>query len=241
MRRLFVSPERLGDAQLVLDGDAHQHLGRVLRARPGDTLVVFDGQGNEWNAEVIETGRERTTLRVGARRPALPPPVRVTLLQAMARGERMDWIVQKTCELGVARIVPVLTSRVVPRGPASSPRRARWQKIAQEAARQSGRADVPAVDEAVSLADAVAAADPQDLRLLLWEQSRGQPLRLALPPSPRATTLLVGPEGGFAEEEVAAAEAAGFTAVTLGPRILRVETAAIVAVTLVQASAGGLD
>ena len=241
MRRLFLPPERLTAQRLILDGDEHQHLGRVLRARPGDQVVVFDGRGNEFDAEVVAAGRDTTELALGARRAALAATVRITLLQSVARGERMDWIVQKTCELGVARIVPVLTSRVVARPAGSPTRRARWEKIAREAARQSGRADVPEVSEPISLGRALAESDPQDLRLALWEVSRGQPLRKALPSTPRPTTVLVGPEGGFSDDEIAAAKAAGFQIVTLGPRILRVETAALVAVTLVQASAGGLE
>jgi 16S rRNA (uracil1498-N3)-methyltransferase len=241
VRRLFLPPERLATQHLILDGDEHRHLGRVLRARPGDKVVIFDGRGNEFDAEVVASGRETTELALGARRDALPATIRLTLLQSVARGERMDWIVQKTCELGVARIVPVLTSRVVARPAGSSTRRARWEKIAREAARQSGRADVPDVAEPVSLAQALATSDAQDLRLCLWEVSRGRALRAALPQPPRSTTVLVGPEGGFSEAEIAAAEAAGFLTVTLGPRILRVETATVVAVTLIQASAGGLE
>jgi 16S rRNA (uracil1498-N3)-methyltransferase len=241
VRRLFLPPERLGTQRLILDGDEHRHLGRVLRARTGDKVVIFDGRGNEFDAEVVATGRETTELALGARRDALPATIRLTLLQSVARGERMDWIVQKTCELGVARIVPVLTSRVVARPAGSPTRRARWEKIAREAARQSGRADVPDVAETVSLAQALATSDAQDLRLCLWEVSRGRALRAALPQPPRSTTVLVGPEGGFSEDEIATAEAAGFLTVTLGPRILRVETAAVVAVTLIQASAGGLE
>lgn len=241
MRRLFVPPERLTAQRLILDGGEHRHLGRVLRARPGDQVVVFDGQGHEFDAEVVSVGRDTTELKMGAARDALPATVRLTLLQSVARGERMDWIVQKTCELGVTRIVPVLTSRVVARPGGSPTRRARWEKIAREAARQSGRADVPAVDEPVSFAQALAESDPHDVRLVLWEMARGRAFRAALPEIPRSTTVLVGPEGGFSREEIDAAEAAGFVTVTLGPRILRVETAAVVAVTLIQASAGGLE
>ena len=160
----------------------------------------------------------------------------------------MDLIVQKTTELGVARIVPVVTERSVARPEPA--RRARWEKIARQAARQCGRADVPRVDEPLALAAAVTASDLPATRFALWEAERGQSLRARLAthmaeppggPNP-ATALLVGPEGGFPRSEIALAAAAGFVPVSLGPRILRrVETAAIVAVALVQALAGGLD
>ncbi|HEY2901806.1 MAG TPA: 16S rRNA (uracil(1498)-N(3))-methyltransferase [Polyangia bacterium] len=242
MHRVFVAPEKLGGARVVLDGEAHHHLSRVLRARAGDQVIVFDGQGTEIDAQVTSTDAKTTELRLGDRRAsAVAPSVRITLLQALARGEKMDWIIQKTCELGVARVVPVLTGRTVAPPAQAAARQQRWQRIAREAARQCGRADVPAIDAPVPLAAAVAAVDAGDLRLVLWEASTGKPLRTALPAAPRPATLLVGPEGGFSAAEIALAEAAGFVAVGLGRRILRVETAAVVAVALLQFAAGGLD
>jgi 16S rRNA (uracil1498-N3)-methyltransferase len=242
VHRVFVAPEKLGGGHVVLDGEAHHHLARVLRARVGDPVVVFDGQGTEIDAQVTGTDAKTTTLLLGERRvSAAVPSVSITLLQALARGEKMDWIIQKTCELGVARIVPVLTERTVAPPLQTPARQQRWQRIAREAARQCGRADLPTIDAPLSLAAALAAVDANDLRLVLWEASVDRPLRAALPAVARATTLLVGPEGGFSAAEIAVAEAAGFTAVGLGRRILRVETAAVVAVALLQFAAGGLD
>ena len=241
--RLFVPAERLAGARLVLADDDHQHVARVLRARAGDRLTLFDGAGAEVDAEVARVGKRDTELVLGARRAGslTAAPVAITLLVAPPRGERMDLVVQKTTELGVARIVPVVTERSVARPEPA--RRARWEKIAREAARQCGRADVPRVDEPTALAAAVVAPDLPATRFALWEAERGQSLRarLAATPPPPAAALLVGPEGGLPPEEIATAAAAGFVPVSLGPRILRVETAAIVAVALVQAAAGGLD
>jgi 16S rRNA (uracil1498-N3)-methyltransferase len=173
------------------------------------------------------------------------------LLQSLARGDRMDWIVQKTTELGVAAIIPVAAGRSVARVEpgAAAPRRARWEKIAREAARQCGRADVPIIREPLALAGALDAGREEargaGAQLALWEASRGRSLRQALATVPESTTptvtLLIGPEGGFAASEMSAATDAGFEVVGLGPRILRVETAAVVAVALAQAAAGGLD
>jgi 16S rRNA (uracil1498-N3)-methyltransferase len=152
----------------------------------------------------------------------------------------MELIVQKTTELGVASIVPVTSTRAVVR--ASPHQRQRWQSIANQASRQSGRADIPTVTDLMPLAEAVArAAGAASPRLMLWEGERAQSLGTALTDGPRAVSLLVGPEGGFAPEEVELAAAAGFVPVGLGPRILRSETAAIVAVALAQAAAGGLE
>jgi 16S rRNA (uracil1498-N3)-methyltransferase len=256
-RRLFVAPERLEEARLagdrlVIDGPDHKHVARVLRARPGDALVLFDGTGVEIDAEVVNVGTRDAELSLGARRAvaATAAPVAITLLVAVPRGERMDFLVQKATELGVGRIVPVVSGRSVARPEAGTTRVGRWEKIAREASRQCGRADVPRVDPPTPLSAAVSGTDLPRLRFATWEATRGQSLHRALTASFAAATaaehpigvaLLVGPEGGLSEEEVTAAAANGFVAVTLGPRILRVETAAIAAVTLAQAAAGGMD
>jgi 16S rRNA (uracil1498-N3)-methyltransferase len=240
-RRLYVPGERLAGPHVTLTGPEHRHVARVLRARPGETLTLFDGAGGEVEAEVARVERDETELRLGARRVVAGPAVAITLLTAVPRGPRMDFLVQKTAELGVSRIIPVLTERSVARPDAEAGRRARWEKIAQEAARQCGRADVPAVDPPVSLAAALVLPGLPPRRLALFEGERTRSLRAALagaPPAPAA--LLVGPEGGFAAAEVAAAAAAGFEPVGLGERILRVETAAIVGVALVAEASGML-
>jgi len=240
-RRLFVPGERLGGSRLTLTGPEHRHIGLVLRARPGDTLTLFDGVGGEVEAEVIRVERTETELALGARRTVAGPAVSLTLLCAVPRGPRMDLLVQKTSELGVARIVPVVTERSVVRPGAEAGKRARWEKIAREAARQCGRADLPIVDPPVALAEALAEPNLPARRLALFEGERSLSLRAALSGTePAATALLVGPEGGFSPAELTVARAAGFEAVGLGERILRVETAAIVAVALVAGAYGML-
>jgi 16S rRNA (uracil1498-N3)-methyltransferase len=238
-RRLFVPGERLAGRQVTLTGPEHRHVGRVLRARPGDTLTLFDGAGGEVEARVVRVARDATELALGARRELAGPAVPITLLCAVPRGPRIDFLVQKTTELGVARIIPVVTDRSVARPDVEGGRRDRWEKIAREAARQSGRADVPVVDAPAALAIALAASGLPPRRWALYEGEKRQSLRGALQGvEPAATALLVGPEGGFAAAEVDAVEAAGFETVGLGDRILRVETAAVAAVTLVGAAYG---
>lgn len=241
MPRVHLPAETLAGPEVVVSGDAFKYLSRVLRLRPGDELQVFDGAGNEIDASVDEVGSKSARLRLHARRRVSTASASIVLLQAVAKGEKMDWIVQKTTELGVARIVPVLAARSVAR-PSGDARATRWQTIAREAARQSGRADVPDVASPAPLADALVTLGAEaGARLIVYERARGAPLRRAVGTDARAVVLLVGPEGGFAPEEVEAATAAGFAAVGLGPRVLRVETAALVAVALVQAAIGGLD
>jgi len=248
--RLFVPPDELSGEAVTIEGEGHRHLARSLRAAVGDAVTVFDGRGTEIEARIERVGRRATVLSLGRRRVATTAPeVDITLLQGLARGDRMDAIVQKTTELGVARIVPVITLRSAPAAAAATAARLRrWLTIAREAARQSERADVPAILPPVPLADALARplSDPTDvLRLALWEESRGPGLgdhleRVRSDKTPPPVILLVGPEGGFAVEEIDGARAAGFTVASLGRRVLRVETAAMVAVALVQAAAGGL-
>lgn len=241
--RLFVAPSALapeGD-HLRVSGPAYRHLVKVLRLGPGAAVTLFDGRGHEIDAQVETVHADTADLRLGERHLRPPPPVQITLLQAVAKGDRMDWLLQKTTELGVTRICPVITQRVVVRlePDAAGAKQRRWQTIVQEAARQCGRADVPTVEAPIALAEALARNDAER-RLVLWEAQTGPSLVGRLGPEDRNVSLLVGPEGGFGPDEITMAESAGFEAVTLGPRILRTETAAMVAVALVQAAAGGL-
>jgi 16S rRNA (uracil1498-N3)-methyltransferase len=224
-------------------GPDHRHLARVLRVRTGDPVTLFDGAGVEVAARVGRVGRTEVELLLGERREggaAGSTAAPIVLLTAVPRGGRMDLLVQKTSELGVGRIVPLLTARSVARPEAG--RRVRWEKIAREAARQCGRSDVPVVDDPISIESALGSTALPARRFALWEGEHGRSLgaTLAETPGPAATALLVGPEGGLTAVEVEVARAAGFVPVGLGPRILRVETAAIVAVTLVQNACGGL-
>ncbi len=241
--RLFVPPSQLPDngGTLRVTGPPHHHLARVLRLAVGDDVIVFNGQGEEIDASLVRVEAEFAELILGARRQRPTSPAQVVLLQAVAKGDRMDLILQKTTELGVAQIWPVITSRSVVRlnAEAAAGKQQRWQTIAQEAARQCGRADVPLVQTPQPLIEALAALTTMR-RFVLWEGEHGQPLVGSVLPSDTRVALLVGPEGGLSEAEVAQARAAEFEPVTLGPRILRTETAAIVAVALVQAATGGL-
>ena len=243
MARLFVSPDKLQGDRATLDEAAHRHLVKVLRLAPGATFGVFDGRGTEIEARIESIGRASVDIVLGARRRLPAPACAITLLQSPPRGDRMDLSVQKNTELGVARIVPVLTERgVVKPGSDGRDRQRRWQTIAEEAARQSGRADVPEVANVVALAEALGKISvPAGSRFVLWEEERAQSFHQALAAGPREVAVLVGPEGGFPAAEVELCRASGFQAAGLGWRVLRSETAAIVAVALAQAAAGGLD
>jgi 16S rRNA (uracil1498-N3)-methyltransferase len=241
MARVFVKPEELKGNRATLDATAHRHLIKVLRLDVGAAVGLFDGQGWEVDARIESVGKASVEVSLGERRRLMAAACDITLIQSVPRGERMDLIVQKTTELGVARIVPVVSQHGMTKPPPGRTRR--WLTIAEEAARQSGRADVPAIDETLPLAAALAQlGEPRgEDRFLLWEGERAQSLYRKLAAAAKRVVLMVGPEGGFANGEVAACLQAGFQSVGLGTRILRAETAAIVAVALTQAVAGGLE
>jgi 16S rRNA (uracil1498-N3)-methyltransferase len=237
VRRLFVPRDRIdGDAARLLGADVH-YLRGVLRLADGAPVEVFDGEGGTYDGVLEASG----LVRLGPRRDAPPPRARVHLAFALARGDKADLVVQKATELGVARLSPFDAARSVVRldGARAAERAGRWRKIAAEAARQCGRADVPAVDAPAPLAAVLAAAGAGVQKLVFYEGG-GEPLAAALDGGAPGFLAAVGPEGGFTEGEIEAALAAGARLVTLGPRILRFETAAIAATALLQHLAGDL-
>ena len=240
----------LEDGRRVEAGNAAAtYLGRALRMKRGDTLSVFNGRDGEYAAEIVEQSRGGVTLLLAGRLvdPAAAEtesPLQLHLAQSVARGERMDLVVQKTTELGVGRITPVLTRRGVVRLDAarSASRQAHWQRIAISAAEQCGRIAPPTVEPPVALdawLERVGASDATQSRWLLDTRS-GTAVDEAGPSAENGLCLLVGPEGGFSDQEYAAAAAAQFASISLGPRVLRTETAGITAVALAQARFGDL-
>jgi 16S rRNA (uracil1498-N3)-methyltransferase len=225
LRRFFVPPSALGGETVLLGAPQSHHIATVLRLRPGDHVVLFDGAG-EAEAELLTVRDGATTARlVSPRRPA-SRLTEITLLQGVARGSKMDLIVRMATEIGLSSIVPVVTARSVSDpGPSRS---SRWRRIAQEAARQCGRADLPDVPEPSTLAQTLAILGPVDLLVVPWERAT-EPLGVMLTPTAfESAAILVGPEGGLTDDEVETARAAGGRPVSLGPLILRTETAGVV-------------
>jgi 16S rRNA (uracil1498-N3)-methyltransferase len=233
VRRIHLPPERIVDGRGLLGPEARRYLEGVLRLAPGAQVEVFDGGGGRYEAR-IEPGFE--AVRLGPREQAPPAAVEIALVAALAKGEKMDLVVQKATELGAARILPFAAERSVVRlePRKGEERAARWRRIAEEAARQCGRSDVPEVRPPTTLAGAISDLAP-GTRAFVFAPG-GEKLGAGAP----SLAAIVGPEGGLTEAEVRACEAAGAVRAALGPRILRAETAAIVAVALLQARFGDL-
>jgi len=224
----------------TLPAQAGEHLVRVLRLGAGAPLVMFDGKGGEYAAEITTAGKQ-VRARVLRHDPVeRESPLDITLLQGVARGERMDLVVQKATELGVARIVPVLAERSVVKVDAQQRerKRAHWQSIVVSACEQCGRNRVPVVHEAVALGDAIQLLPEGGTRCLLAADAAEPLLRVAARTGDAGLALLIGPEGGLAEGERKFALARGFIACRLGPRIMRTETAGLAALAVLQAAAG---
>lgn len=238
LHRFFVPAGSLAGDALDINGEPLHHLRTVLRLGRGSEILLLDGTGHCCRARLESVGRDRAGATVLARWVEEEHSCPLRLLQALPKGDKFDLVLQKGTELGITVFQPVLSGRAVSRP--ESGRMPRWQRIITEAARQSRRPRLPHLAPLLPLGDALQAVR-EPLRLVLWEQG-ARPLAELLPAEPPAgIALLVGPEGGFAGSEIAAATAAGFLPVHLGPRILRTETAGLAATAILQYLYGDWD
>lgn len=244
MPKFFIETDGNYTDTLVITGEDAAHICRVLRMKPGERVTVCDCRGSDYDCAIAEANPDAVTVQVlEKRRSASEPSVRVTLFQGLPKGDKMDLIVQKSVELGVSRIVPVLTQRSVsrPDGRTLERKVERWGRIAASAAKQSGRGILPEVGPAESFEAAVEELARCDAALMLYEANGGF-LRdsFAFPGEGAGIGVFVGPEGGFDEAEVAAARERGVITAGLGPRILRTETAPLCALSVIMFATGNL-
>lgn len=219
MHRFFILPENIQGQSFQITGPDVKHVTRVLRLGVGDRLIVLDGQGGSFLGEIEDIAKDVTGRILADVSSAPEMPVAVTLACALIKGEKMDWVIQKATELGVSKIQPIVTSRCVAQPKAEKVER--WQKIAQEAAEQSERLFVPKVLAPIGI-------DKLTLPLYVCAERGGDPLPQVFTNCEHSSlTVAVGPEGGFTEEEFSRFEALGAHFISLGPRILRAETAAL--------------
>ncbi len=245
LTRVHVAAALESGGVVDLPAETASHVARVLRGRVGDALVIFNGDGREFSAEIAAVRGTRVTVSLGAAQTVdRESRLAVTLVQCVPRGDRMDFVVQKATELGVTHIVPVLSGRSVVRLDArqSAAKLAHWRAVAISACEQCGRNHVPTIDEARPLLDFLGDAPmPAALRLVL-EPDAEHPAESerAAPGAPHKVEIAIGPEGGFAPEELEAFRLAAFVRVQLGPRVLRTETAAVAALAWLQTRFGDM-
>ncbi|MGH8679648.1 MAG: 16S rRNA (uracil(1498)-N(3))-methyltransferase [Burkholderiales bacterium] len=250
MTRIYVNLPLATGATLTLPQDAARHLLQVLRFKAGEKFVLFNGTGGEYEAQLHTVTRRKTTAHVVLLRDVeRESPLSITLAQCVAKGERMDYTLQKAVELGVAAIQPLLSARSVVRLAD-----ARWEKKLEHwrgviiaACEQSGRTRLPTIAAVTSLAEWLAVSSEAVLKLALSPDAAVSLTALAPLPNPLPqgqrghVVVLVGPEGGLSQDELACAQRAGFTGLRLGPRVLRTETAGVAALAVIQAIWGDLN
>jgi 16S rRNA (uracil1498-N3)-methyltransferase len=243
MHRFFLAGSLADQQEVQVTDDLFRYMGRVLRLTAGAEVMVFDGSGAQWPAVITALARSQLTLRLGtASHPACESPLPIRLMQAVSRGDRMDFAVQKASELGAREIQPVLARHGVVQlqGAQAARRMAHWQQVAVSACEQSGRTRPPAVSLPRDLPQALAELPVDGPRWILVAEAAHT---LGADPAPATTdtiTVLIGPEGGFSDDEQAMAVTHGFQPRRLGPRVLRTETAAVAVLAVLQSRWGDL-
>jgi len=265
MNRFFISESDIQSEQVVLGKRQAHQIRNVLRMNKGDRIVVLDNTGYEYEVVLTEIKKDRVLGQTEQKRPAAgEPQVRLTLYQSLLSRDKFELVLQKCTEVGVSRFVPVITQRSLVRDADTvTPNKlARWQRIITEAAEQSHRGRIPELAEPLNFADSLSGLAEFDLRLIASPNAGWQPqaspeqsrrteigdgrteqgtLRSALCKAPKSVAILIGPEGGFTDEEIQIAQDAGALTVSLGPRILRTETASIVTAALILYELGNIN
>ena len=231
MRRFFYNPEQETGDRILITGSEARHITTVLRMQSGTEVELFDGRGGTVQGEVLQIGSRKVVIRVLSRRLQRDTTTPLTLAQAMLKGKKMNFLIQKATELGVHTFIPLIT-RYCEKRAHGERQIERWQRIMLEACKQCRRPFPMQIREPVPF-EQLPLADSSN-RIMAWEDENSRPLSPALLQDYRPTLLLIGPEGGFHPTEVSLARDLDFSTVSLGPRILRAETAALAAVTIVQ-------
>lgn len=235
--RFFIERQKIGSSTTIfLSGDEHHHLSQVARIKPKEKVWLFDEQGTSYLARVEEIGQQKTRLSILKRKAEDKPRLRIVLGQALLRSKKMEFIIQKATEWGITHFVSVISERAIVRIQERADRRLeRWQRIAREASKQSGQVSFPSIGSPVPLRQFLIERKAQ--KKLLLSENQGKALREILlehdKAIPSSVIILVGPEGGWSEEEEREILDHGYEAITLGKQILRAETAAVSSVALI--------
>jgi 16S rRNA (uracil1498-N3)-methyltransferase len=242
--RIYV-PRGAGESNRFELGKEHlRYVKSVLRMKKGDCLTLFDGTGWEYEAVVKQISTDGIDVEVTKKSRSRDRGICITLMQSLPKANKMDFIVQKATELGADRIIPFQSARSIPRltSEKASLRITRWQNIAVEAVRQCGRADIPEVNDILSFEEAISWPVHETLKVIFWEEESGRGIKQVLCDERydgiRNISVIVGPEGGFTKEEVSSAVEKGFVSVSLGKQVLKVETAVLAILSIIQYEKG---
>jgi 16S rRNA (uracil1498-N3)-methyltransferase len=245
LRRFFLKNKSVIDQASSMGGSDAKHIRTALRMKPGDRLVVFDGQGNDFEAEIEAiTSNEIKIVPLKKVQMNTDSPVQISIAQAMLKGKKMDLLARQITELGITRWIPFISERTVPmlKSDKQNKRLQRWQTIMIESLKQCRRSKLPQIDPVVSFEQALAAGSSEDFKLIFWEEE-SQSLRDVLKTAPKACKnvfAVLGPEGGFSEAEVNTAKSLNYHSASLGPRILKAETATVTVCSVLQYYFGDL-
>ncbi len=240
MQKLFV--ENISDEKIILDGESARHIAKSLRMRVGDVICVTDGGGEDYGCQIEEITKDEVVLKVCYKQVCESEPTcKVTIYQGVPKSTKLEDIIQKCVELGVTEIVPTLTKRCVsrPDDKSAGKKNQRYQKIALEAAQQSGRGIVPKIENMKTLKQALA-EDKSEVKIVFFEGG-GKKLTDIIDKNTKSVSIFIGPEGGFEEAEVEQIESAGGVRATLGKRILRTQTAPVAGLTAIMLLTGNLE
>ncbi|KAB2822852.1 MAG: 16S rRNA (uracil(1498)-N(3))-methyltransferase [Candidatus Dadabacteria bacterium] len=240
MPRFPVDEKSIENGKAFLSGTDYKHVVKVLRMKEGDAITLFDTSSFEYEGLISHVGSKEVTVDiVSSRRVETDSPLRITLMQGLPKGDKMDYIIEKATELGVHTIVPVVTERSQVR---TVEKKKRWERIAVEASKQCGRTKPPAIENTLNFDEAIKHKDDNELAFILHVGSQISLKDFLKNPLQHPTNIivLIGPEGGFSEKEVLLATEMGFTSLGLGPRTLRTETAGIAVLSIIQFQHGDL-
>jgi 16S rRNA (uracil1498-N3)-methyltransferase len=233
MPHFYIPPENIHDGKFFIEGSEARHISVVLRLKAGALINFFDGKGMAYAGKIISIskGRIEGVLAAGVLSDA--GTAKIALYTAIAKGERFDWLIEKSCELGVNELIPVIAERSVTKEAGGS-KLARWQRIAEASSKQSGRADIMKISGITRFSDALDSSDKSALSVIAWEEESKTTLNSVLRSnvSFKSVSIFIGPEGGFTHHEIEASKRIGIIPVSLGTNILRVETAGIAAVVI---------
>jgi len=241
MRRFFVDPDRIAGGKALITDHEARHLRLVLRIRPGVQIDLFDGAGRIYQAEITRVGKSVVEARIISCREIANEPPFLSLGLALLKGKKMDLVIQKATELGVTDIYPVRTQNCAVQAPSAN-QHLRWQRIAQEACKQCGRPNPLICRPYLDFPEFLARTRQVSAKIMLWENEKSRHINYLADLTPlKSLLLLIGPEGGFQNNELELAVEYGFISTSLGPRILRAETAAITAISISQFLLGNLE